>query len=91
MIISPFFKDKDSPLDDSVKEECENEKIGEYSLVLHRQSERLKKLIDDLMEASKVSTGNVEVFLAPCNASRRHRDRLRFSEQPGSVGAHHRA
>lgn len=51
-----------------VKEECENEKIGEYSLVLHRQSERLKKLIDDLMEASKVSTGNVEVFLAPCEA-----------------------
>jgi len=34
--------------------------------VLHRQSERLKRLIDDLVEASKASTGNLEVLLAPC-------------------------
>lgn len=50
------------------KEECENENIKEYSKVLYRQSERLKKLINDLMDASKVSTGNVEVLLAPCEA-----------------------
>lgn len=50
------------------KEECENEKIKEYSEALHRHSERLKKLINDLMDASKVSTGNVEVLLAPCEA-----------------------
>ena len=50
------------------KEPCENEKIREYSEALHRQSERLKKLINDLMDASKVSTGNVEVLLAPCEA-----------------------
>lgn len=50
------------------KESCENEKMKEYSEALHRQSERLKKLINDLMDASKVSTGNVEVLLAPCEA-----------------------
>lgn len=50
------------------KESCENEKIKEYSIALHRQSERLKKLITDLMDASKVSTGNIEVLLAPCEA-----------------------
>lgn len=50
------------------KEPCENERIKEYSEALHRQSERLKKLINDLMDASKVSTGNVEVLPAPCEA-----------------------
>lgn len=48
------------------REPCENEKIGEYAGVLHRQSERLKRLIDDLVEASKASTGNLEINLAPC-------------------------
>ncbi len=51
------------------KEPCDNEKITEYSEVLTRQSEKLKRLIDDLVEASKASTGNLEVMLAPCNAS----------------------
>ena len=50
------------------REPCENEKIQEYAAVLHRQSERLKKLIEDLVEASKASTGNLEVVLAPCEA-----------------------
>ena len=48
------------------KEPCENGKITEYAEVLHRQSERLKRLIDDLVEASKASTGNLDVLLAPC-------------------------
>ncbi len=47
------------------KEECSNEKITEYSSVLLRQSERLKKLIDDLVEASKASTGNLDILLTP--------------------------
>ncbi len=51
------------------KEPCENAKIKEYSGVLLRQSERLKRLIDDLVEASKASTGNLEVDLVPCDAS----------------------
>ncbi len=50
------------------KETSNNEKITEYSTALHRQSERLKKLIEDLLDASKVSTGNIEVLLAPCEA-----------------------
>ena len=48
------------------KEQCDNPAITEYAGVLHRQSERLKRLIDDLVEASKASTGNLEVLLAPC-------------------------
>ncbi len=37
------------------------EKISEYTGVILRQSARLKKLTEDLVEASKASTGNVEV------------------------------
>lgn len=45
------------------KEEIENETAKEYIDVLSRQSTRLKKLIDDLLEASKASTGNINVNL----------------------------
>lgn len=48
------------------KEQCDNPTITEYAGVLHRQSDRLKRLIDDLVEASKASTGNLEVLMAPC-------------------------
>ena len=51
------------------KEPCDNENIREYTQVLLRQSERLKRLIEDLVEASKASTGNLEVQLSPCDAS----------------------
>ncbi|MEG0291836.1 MAG: HAMP domain-containing sensor histidine kinase [Anaerovoracaceae bacterium] len=51
------------------KEECSNEKIKEYSQVLLRQSEKLKKLIENLVEVSKATSGNVDVYLAPCKAS----------------------
>ena len=50
------------------KEKPENEKIKEYIGVLDRQSVRLKKLIEDLVEASKASTGNLTVNLAECEA-----------------------
>jgi len=43
------------------KEELHNEKAEEYLEVLERQSSKLKKLIEDLVEASKASTGNLEV------------------------------
>ena len=49
------------------KEECENPKIAEYIEVLDRQSKRLKKLIEDLVEASKAQTGNISVELERCN------------------------
>ena len=41
------------------------EKATEYLAVLDRQSKRLKKLTEDLVEASKASTGNVTVRLTP--------------------------
>ncbi len=48
------------------KEPTDNKKITEYAEVLHRQSDRLKRLIEDLVEASKASTGNLEVQMEPC-------------------------
>ena len=48
------------------KEEPKNERQREYLEVLSRQSARLKKLIDDLIEASKASTGNLPVELERC-------------------------
>ncbi len=39
-----------------------------YVEVLSRQSQRLKKLIDDLMEMSKASTGNIQVEIAEIDA-----------------------
>ena len=43
--------------------------LQEYVEVLDRQSLRLKKLIEDLMEASKASTGNLSVNLEVCDAT----------------------
>lgn len=47
------------------KEEIGNEKAQEYIEVLDRQSARLKKLTEDLVEASKASTGNIAVNAKP--------------------------
>lgn len=41
------------------------EQQEEYLEVLDRQSKRLKKLTEDLVEASKASTGNMSVVLVP--------------------------
>jgi signal transduction histidine kinase len=48
------------------KENISEEKAREYIEVLSRQSAKLKKLIEDLMEASKASTGNLAVNLERC-------------------------
>ena len=48
------------------KEEPENETMREYISVLKRQSARLKKLIEDLVEASKASSGTLSVEMARC-------------------------
>ncbi len=48
------------------KEQPENERMREYIAALSRQSSRLRKLIEDLVEASKASTGNLSVDLQPC-------------------------
>ena len=49
------------------KEEIENEKAREYIEVLQRQSARLKKLTDDLVEASKASSGVLPVTIEDCD------------------------
>lgn len=51
------------------KEHITDSKLIEYVDVLDRQSARLKKLIEDLMEASKASTGNLPVNLEKFDAS----------------------
>ena len=43
------------------KEPPANERAAEYLQVLDRQSQRLKKLTEDLVEASKASTGSIAV------------------------------
>ena len=48
------------------KEKPENKKMREYLEVLDRQSAKLKKLIDDLLEASKASSGSLSVNLTEC-------------------------
>ena len=50
------------------KEDIKDETLIEYVDVLDRQSARLKKLIEDLMEASKASTGNLAVNFSECDA-----------------------
>lgn len=45
------------------KEEITNPTAVEYIAVLDRQSARLKKLTEDLVEASKAATGNISVTL----------------------------
>ena len=40
----------------------------QYLEVLSRQSQRLKKLVEDLMDMSKASTGNIVVVAAPMDA-----------------------
>lgn len=50
------------------EEECSSDKHKEYAEVLLRKSEHLKRLLDDLVEISKATTGNLDVALAPCEA-----------------------
>lgn len=50
------------------KEECENENHKEYSEVLLRKSKHLKRLLEDLLEVSKATSGNMEVNLTRLDA-----------------------
>lgn len=49
------------------KEELNNEKAKEYVEILDNKSQRLKKLIEDLVEASKASSGNVKLNIEKIN------------------------
>ncbi len=49
------------------KEQIENERAMEYLEVLESKSLKLKNLIQDLIEVSKISTGNIEYEMMPLN------------------------
>lgn len=50
-------------------ENIENEKVSDYIEILNRKSLRLKTLIEDLIEASKASTGVLELEIHTLNFS----------------------
>ena len=57
---------------DLLRRKAESEELGDeesvrYVGVIHDQSEKLKHLIEDLLEASKASTGNVQLNCTPLN------------------------
>ena len=49
------------------KEDIKDEKIKEYIDILDVKSQRLKKLTEDLVEASKASSGNVKLNIESIN------------------------
>ena len=49
------------------REEVENEKVRNYINVLDEKSQRLKQLTDDLVEASKISSGNIILHFEKIN------------------------
>lgn len=49
------------------REQVENEKIQSYINVLDEKSQRLKQLTDDLVEASKISSGNISLHFEKIN------------------------
>ena len=48
-------------------ENIENEKVQEYLEILDNKSQRLKKLTEDLVEASKASSGNIKLNMEKLN------------------------
>ena len=55
--------------DETEMDDAKEQRISEYAEVLLRQSKKLKKLLDDLLEASKATTGNLEVHPEVCDVS----------------------
>lgn len=51
------------------KEDVTNEKAQEYLMVLDNKSQRLKKLTEDLVEASKASSGNIKLNMERLNVN----------------------
>lgn len=69
------------------KERSENENIRGYIEVLDRQSGRLKKLIEDLIEASKASSGVLPVNAAELDVAELLRQALgEYSERFAAAG-----
>ena len=51
------------------KEKMPNEKCTEYLMILENKSQRLKKLTEDLIEASKASSGNIKLNIEKINVN----------------------
>ena len=49
------------------REGITTEPVAGYIRVLDEKTQRLKQLTDDLVEASKISSGNIELIMAPLN------------------------
>ena len=49
------------------REQIDNQKIQSYIRVLDEKSQRLKQLTDDLVEASKISSGNISLHFEQIN------------------------
>ena len=49
------------------QEKIDNEKVNEYLNILDSKSQRLKKLTEDLVEASKASSGNISLNIEKIN------------------------
>lgn len=49
------------------REEFQNEKMQSYLIILDQKSNRLKHLIEDLVEVSKISSGNIELVMEELN------------------------
>lgn len=51
------------------KEQIENDKVKEYLEILENKSQRLKKLTEDIVEASKANSGNIRLNMEKINVS----------------------
>ncbi len=49
------------------REDIDNERVKEYVQVLEVKSQKLKQLTEDLVEASKISSGNISIQLSKIN------------------------
>ncbi|MDE6737918.1 MAG: sensor histidine kinase, partial [Lachnospiraceae bacterium] len=49
------------------REQVDNEKVQNYIRVLDEKSQRLKQLTDDLVEASKITSGNISLHFEKIN------------------------
>lgn len=51
------------------REQVDNERVRSYIQVLDEKSQRLKQLTDDLVEASKISSGNINLHFEKINVT----------------------
>lgn len=69
------------------REEIENEKVRGYVEVLDAKSQRLKQLTDDLVEVSKISSGNITLRFEKLNLAELVNQTVgEFSEKFGEKG-----